>query len=198
MATVFQAPEEVLLVAHPNRKQWTRAELRQLIEEGHHEFERYELFDGELIDKMGSNRPHVIAVHNVASLLRRAFGEKYVQGESPISLRPEDESTYRPQPDVLVASKVYASFKTDPTPAEIVLAVEVSDASLRFDLTRKARAYARAGIPEYWVVDLISKRLVVHLQPSNGGYLDVRPFAEDDSMTVGSTTFSVAEIFADV
>jgi Uma2 family endonuclease len=180
MATVFQAPEEVLLVAHPNRKRWTRAELRQLIEEGHHEFERYELFDGELIDKMGKNWPHAAVVRRLTRLLESAFGGENVISEAPINLRPEDNPTYRPEPDVLVLSRSFESFMaTDPNPDDIVLAIEVADSSLRFDMTSKARAYARAGIREYWVADANSQRVFVHRQPVGLQYASVEAFGVD-------------------
>ncbi len=171
-------------VIHPNRKRWTRAEVRQLIDEGHHEFERYELFDGELIDKMGKNRPHVIVVRTLTMLLEEHFGREFVLPETPINLRPEDRATYRPEPDVLVLGKSYKNFAVDdPNPEDILLAVEVSDTSLRFDLDAKAKAYARAGIVEYWVADLSDKRVIIHRSPADGRYTFVHAVNTGESVS---------------
>lgn len=179
MPVLIPSPEQETIVPepHPKRKRWTREELRQLIEEGHREFERYELFDGELIDKMGKNRPHVLVVRSLTILLQQVFGSEFVLSETPINLRPEERSTYRPEPDVLVLEKPYKHFALDdPGPQDIVLLVEVADTSLQYDLVSKARAYARAAIREYWVADLVSHRVIVHRQPLGERYALVQAF----------------------
>ena len=64
---------------------------------------------------------------------------------------------------------------------------EVSDTSLEFDLQLKARLYARAGIAEYWVVDLNGRRVVIHRRPEGGRYLDVVGYSEDETVaTLGA------------
>lgn len=164
-------------MSHPNRKRWTRHELRLLIDEGRPEFERYELFDGELIDKSGNDRPHVLVVRSLTILLQQVFGSDFVLSETPINLRPEERSTYRPEPDVLVLEKPYKQFALDdPGPQDILLVVEVADTSLQYDLVNKTRAYARAAIREYWVADLVGHRLIVHRQPFGERYALVQAF----------------------
>jgi len=60
--------------------------------------------------------------------------------------------------------------------------VEVSDSSLGFDLTTKAALYARAGIVEYWVLDVAGRRLIVHRDPRAGRYISVAAYGEEESV----------------
>ncbi len=186
-------------VIHPNRKRWTRAEVQRLIDEGHHEFERYELFDGELIDKMGKNWPHVAVLHAIARSLRKGFGDERILQESPINLRPDDDAAYRPEPGILVLAASAVSRLHEPRPADLVLAVEVSDISLRFDLDAKAKAYARAGIVEYWVADLSGRRVIIRRSPVDGRYTFVQAVNPGESVSpesLPSLSIPVDAIFA--
>ena len=61
--------------------------------------------------------------------------------------------------------------------------VEVSDSTLRFDLTVKAALYARAGIIEYWVLDINGRRLIVHRDPTPTGYRSVVAYGESEKVT---------------
>ncbi|MBL8234874.1 MAG: Uma2 family endonuclease [Bryobacterales bacterium] len=67
-----------------------------------------------------------------------------------------------------------------PAAEQIRLVAAVSDSSLRFALTTKASLYARAEIPEYWVVDLNARRIVVHREPCEGQYTSVRAYGENE------------------
>ena len=76
--------------------------------------------------------------------------------------------------------------------------IEVSDSTLAFDLGPKARLYARAEIPEYWVFDVNGRRLIVHRDPQAGRYSAVTAYAEGESCTalsMPSTPFPVAAAF---
>ena len=180
-------------------KRWTRTELQQLIDEGDHGLERYELFDGDLIDRTGKSRPHVVVLHRIAAAVRRGFGEDHVAQRAPISLRPEDREFYRPEPDVIVLRRKMDSFlMDDPGPEDIFVAIEVADSSLRFDLAAKSEAYARAGIPEYWVIDATGRRIVVHRMPLNSGYGSIASYSSEEQLSPEAQTgwsFLVACIF---
>ena len=69
-----------------------------------------------------------------------------------------------------------------PQPRDLDLVVEIADTSLQFDLTVKAALYARAGIVEYWILDVISHRLLVHRNPQRGQYESVISYNEDESV----------------
>ena len=110
-----------------------------------------------------------------------AFGWDRVNSEAPTDVAPEDNPTNEPQPDVIVFRATAADFQSAaPQPADLALVVEISDTTLNFDLTVKAALYARAGIAEYWVVDLNGRRLIVHRQPDSGAYKSVAAYGENE------------------
>jgi Uma2 family endonuclease len=140
------------------------------------------LIEGELISKMGKKRPHANAIAVVHAWLLRIFGEKCVNQEAPIDVAPEDNPTNEPEPDLIVFSKPYREFTDNPQPADLRLVLEISDSTLGFDLTTKARLYARARIVEYWVVDIPGRRVIVHRDPQEGQYRSVTAYAEQESV----------------
>ena len=66
---------------------------------------------------------------------------------------------------------------------ETLLVVEMGVTSLRIDLVRKARIYATGNFPEYWVLDVSRRELIVHRAPQDGDYTDVRTLGETDTAT---------------
>ena len=165
------------------RKRWTRPECEALENSGILNGQNVELIDGELIDKRGTPRPHVHALALLAGWLTQVFGVRFVNLHAPIYVAPEDNPTNEPQPDAIVLEPGFREFrKAVPQPADLLLVVEVADSSLAFDRTTKASLYARAGIMEYWVLDVTSQRLFVHREPNQDRYRTV--FACDQSGSV--------------
>jgi Uma2 family endonuclease len=88
----------------------------------------------------------------------------------------------------------------NPGPKDLHLVVEVSDTSLNFDLTTKAVLYARAGIPEYWVLDVSGRRLIVHRHPQSGKYTAVLVYNEQEAvapLAAPHALFKAADAFPD-
>ena len=167
----------------PPRKRWTRAECAALESSGLWDQQDLELIDGELISKMGKNRPHVNALVSLMQWLLDAFGRGRINPEAPIDVAPEDNPSNEPEPDLIVLRRATTSFQTSrPQPADLALVVEIADTTLRFDLTVKARLYARAGIVEYWVLDLTGRRLIVHREPELGSYRSVIAYSESEKV----------------
>jgi Uma2 family endonuclease len=167
----------------PPRKRWTREQCAPLEAAGLFEKERLELVDGELISKMGKNRPHVNAFSPLHFWLLQIFGVQFVNVEAPIDVRPEDNPTNEPVPDIIVLNRKSSSLTSgNPQPKDISLLVEVSDTTLDYDRTVKAPLYARAGIVEYWILDVASRRLLVHRDPANGRYNSILIYAEHESI----------------
>ncbi len=167
----------------PPRKRWTRQECAALEASGLWDQQRLELVQGELISKMGKNRPHVNALVVVQAWLQRVFGEQYVNPEAPIDVAPEDNPTNEPEPDLIVLARPSREFRRgNPRPDDLRLVVEISDSTLGFDLTTKAALYARAGIVEYWVFDIAARRLVVHREPLRGLYGSITVYSEKESV----------------
>src|SRR5262249_7851782 len=155
----------------PPRKRWTRVELEAVEASGLLNDEKLELIEGELISKMGKNRPHSDSAIFLNAWLVQVFGLRYVNFESPIESDPKDNVINRPQPDIFVLNRQFKRFRSAiPRPQDLVLVVEISDTSLDFDLGVKAVLYARAGIADYWVLDLQGRRLIVHREPRDGRY----------------------------
>lgn len=143
-------------------KRWTRREYGRLIETGIlHEDDPIELIEGRLIVAEPQNTPHAQAIELAADALRAAFGLGWrIRVQLPIALDPDSE----PEPDVSVVAGSPRDRDTD-HPSRPALVVEVADSSVRYDRDVKARVYARAAIPEYWIVDLPARVVEVHRMP---------------------------------
>jgi Uma2 family endonuclease len=88
-----------------------------------------------------------------------------------------------PQPDVAVVVPRGGGYRDrHPVPSEIQMLVEVADSTLHSDKRRKIPRYARAGIPEVWLVDLEQRLVTVYRDPAPGGYLLKTEVATDESL----------------
>ena len=182
----------------PPHKLWTREECEGLERAGMLDVERYELIEGELILKMGKKSPHMRTVWLLVQWLGSTFGERFVAQEPAISVHPEDTPTSEPEPDAIVLNRSFPELESLARPDELRLVAEVSGGTLSFDMTVKARLYARAGIAEYWVVDLKGRRVIVHRRPEGGRYLDVVAYSADEIVeTLGApgVAIRVADLF---
>jgi Uma2 family endonuclease len=132
---------------------------------------------------MGKKRPHVNSVSLLTMWAARVFGERRVNPEAPIDVAPQDNPTNEPEPDLIVLHRDLAGFQDhNPQPQDLALAVEIADTSLAFDLTTKAALYARAGIGDYWVLDVSGRRLVVHREPQSGRYASVIVYNAEETV----------------
>jgi len=167
----------------PPRKLWTRSEYDELSSSGSLNGQRLELIEGELINKMGKKRPHVNSLTLLRGWLEGVFGVRLVNSEAPIDVAPEDNPSNEPEPDLIVLKRDLSHFTSEnPRPQDLQLVVEVSDSTLGFDLTTKAALYARAGITEYWVLDVGGRRMIVHRDPQAGRYGSVAAYGEEESV----------------
>ncbi len=200
MPTVLLTPQSEFVPVSPPRKRWTRSELSVLESVGLLEGQNLELIEGELILKMGKNRKHCVGLLLLLDYLVEVFGRPNMQQEMPIDVHPEDVHTSEPEPDLVVLKRPALSMRVaNPRPDDVQLVCEISDTSLAFDLKTKANLYARASIPEYWVLDMIHSKLVVHRNPSPNGFQSVQvygldeyiaPLAAPDAKTLVSAFFN--------
>src|SRR5207247_1328792 len=144
-------------------KRWKRIEYEQLVDKGvFMPGDRIELIDGLLVVAEPQSSSHYIAIRLVERALARAFGEGWdVRTQAPIAL----DDTSEPEPDVAVLRGELRDY-LDAHPADPVLVVEVSLTSLEFDRVHRSSLYARAGRPEYWIVDLVDRALEVRRAPA--------------------------------
>src|SRR5262249_44574346 len=132
-------------------------------------------------NKMGKGRPHVNALLLLMRSLVKVFGDLRVVPESPIDVAPEDNPTSEPEPDLVVLSRDGTDFnEKNPKPRDLLLVIEIADSSLYVDLTTKAGLYARAGIADYWVLDIAGRRMIVHRDPRGGQYTSIVTYGPDD------------------
>ena len=164
------------------RKVWTREEAHCLAEIGFPNASRLELVNGEIIDHMGKKRPHVLWHNLVRQWLELVFGGEFVQSEDPIDVAPGDLPTSEPQPDLIVTTKPIRAFSENPKPEELRLVVEISDTTVQFDLNVKGKLYARAGIVEYWVINVPEKKLIVLREPRDGKYTRIATHASHEEI----------------
>lgn len=177
-------PPEVSSEALP-RKRFTRAEVECLLDTGFFVGQRYELIDGDLIDKMGQRPPHASTIGLVQHWLLSFLEDDRVRVQLPIETAGADRERSVPEPDLAVLRELKPEYQQrHPRGDELLLAVEVADTSAAFDLSRKAILYARAGVPEYWVVDLVRRMLVVHRQPDGTQYRHIRMHSEDERVSM--------------
>ena len=148
-----------------------------------HEDDRVELIDGELIDMAPIGQDHAATVNRLNRALVMAFAERaIVSVQNPVRLNRFNE----PQPDFAVFRPRADFYGTGerPGPEDTLLAIEVSDSSLRYDRAVKLPLYARAGIPEVWIVDLRRRVVDVHRTPAGDGYATAGTNGADDTVTL--------------
>jgi Uma2 family endonuclease len=145
-----------------------------------------ELLEGILVSKMAKNPPHRISTKLIRQALEHITPEGwYVDSQEPITLVNSE-----PEPDVVIIRGQTTDYRDrHPADSDVVLVIEVSDATLERDRTIKQRIYARAGIAIYWILNLRDRQLEVFTQPiseteSQPKYQQCQIFKETESMSV--------------
>jgi Uma2 family endonuclease len=142
------------------------------------EDEHLELIGGRIVVMSPEGPLHAAAIDLGAEVLRGTFGAGHtVRVRHPLAVADDDE----PEPDIAVVRGGPRDHLTE-HPHQALLIVEVSESSLPWDRTDKALLYARAGVADYWVVNLVDRRLEVHRDPSPGGYRNVVSLAAGDEI----------------
>ena len=181
---------------YPERKRFTVHDFHAMIEAGvFHEDDRLELVDGEIIEMTPIGKKHVVCVRRLTTFFARNLPEDVsLDVQNPLTLTEEREY----YPDLMLVRTVADDDEDIAAPNDVLLAVEVSDSTLRFDRTVKLPSYAEAGMPEVWIVDLQQERILVHRDPLDGVYGQVEEIKKGDNLMVAaldSVELTVADIF---
>jgi len=146
---------------------WSIAKWHELVETGLLEDQPVELIEGEIIKMSPEGVEHTYTNYQIDKYLTQLLdGLAVVREAHPITL---DNS--EPEPDLAIVRLPDHLYRTrQPKAEDIYWLIEISKNTLTIDLTTKANLYARNGIPEYWVIDLINRRLIVHTQPQSTHY----------------------------
>jgi Uma2 family endonuclease len=171
--------------------QWSIEEWHELVDSGLLEGKPIELLEGNIVEMSPEGIEHSYTNQSVSDYLRDLFkGQAYVRDAHPITL---DNS--EPEPDIAIVQLPATIYRNHhPYAQNIYWLIEVSNRTLKKDLEQKIITYARNGIPEYWVIDLKNKKLIVHTQIQNSSYSKV---VEYRSGTIASQAFDDIKIDLD-
>jgi len=174
------------------RYRLTSAIFHEMVDKGIlNEDDRLELIEGELVTMSPIGPEHMGVANQIAQILIRQLEQRAIVSiQGPIALDEFSE----PQPDLALLVQRDDFYKHSlPRPADVALVIEVADSSLAYDRTIKMPLYARAGIPEAWIVNLIDRWIEVYRDPSTAGYTtllkilsgkSIAPQAFDDVVVV--------------
>jgi Uma2 family endonuclease len=156
---------------------------------------RLELLEGEIYEMSPIGSPHAACVTILHQLLTLKFaGKLIVISQNPIRLNDFSE----PQPDVALLRWRDDFYRhAHPTPADVLLVIEVADSTVESDRSYKMPLYAKAGVQEAWLVNLQDETIEVYAEPASGVYQSSKSFKrgeEASAHTVAGLSVSVADI----
>lgn len=154
-----------------------------------HEDDPLELIDGQLVVMSPVSDPHVASVNRLNRLfVEPTDSEVAVSIQNPVRIDAYNE----PEPDVVLSTNLGGA----PRPDDVLLLVEVSGSTLDYDRDVKTPLYARAGIPEVWIVNLNAQEVEVHREPDGDVYRTRHLVGLDDTVTPDQPA-SVSAILVD-
>jgi Uma2 family endonuclease len=179
------------------QRRWTVDEYHRMVAAGILTAgDRVELLDGQIIEMVPQEPPHASTTSSFGNDFVVLFaGKAWVRQQLPITIAPNSE----PEPDIAVVkidSKRYRD--RHPIPEDVYLLIEVADSTLNYDRTRKVKAYAKAKIPEYWIVDVNQRQLLVFREPQADMYQVEQVLGETDtiaSLSFPEITVQLADLF---
>jgi Uma2 family endonuclease len=190
--------ELTMSAAVPSLRLWTREDYYKMAEVGFFGPEEHvELIGGRIVEMSPQNSPHFTAIRLVEDTLWTIFSAGYdIRVQGPLDISPVSQ----PEPDIAVVRGTIRDYaKAHPTTAELV--VEVSDSTLAYDRGEKASLYASAGVPDYWVLNLVDCCLEVHRdpipmpgQPYGYGYRSRTQYFANDAVTPLAMSHSAIKI----
>jgi Uma2 family endonuclease len=161
-----------------NLKSWTVQDYHRMSELGILDpNERTELIDGQITLMVAKGNPHILTVRLLTRTMETSLSDRpiLVSIQEPIQLNNSSE----PEPDLaIVQGNMFDYADRHPQPTEIHLIIEVADSTLKYDCQVKDKHYAKANIPDYWVVDLKKRQVHVFRNPTPTGYASQLILAE--------------------
>ena len=168
---------------------WSIEEWHELVDSGLLEGKPVELLEGEIVEVSPEGIEHSYTNDSVVKYLRNVLaGLADVKESHPITL---DNS--EPEPDLAIVRLPESIYRQHhPYPQDIYLLIEISNKTLKKDLQQKIITYARNGIPEYWVIDLVNKKLIVHTQVNDRGYSQIDEYKTGTVSTLAFPDVAIA------
>jgi Uma2 family endonuclease len=148
---------------------WTIEDYHLMIAAGILEERQVELLNGEIVEMAPEGEPHAYSSDEAGEYLIYLLGDRAkVRQAKPITLL---ESSSEPEPDIAVVQRLGRDYREHhPYPENVFWLIEYSESSLTKDVEIKSQVYAKAGIQEYWVINLRTLQLIVFRVPSEEGY----------------------------
>ncbi len=161
-------------------KLWTRDEYDRFVAAGaFHPMARLQLVQGEIVEMAPQSAEHGTAIGRLLKALERVFSEGHVvRPQLPLALSDESE----PEPDLAVVEGSLEDVRHQ-HPTRAILVVEIADSTLSFDKERKRAMYAAAGVPEYWILNLVDGVLEVYRAPRESTYEATHRLGPDDRVS---------------
>lgn len=178
------------------RHRWAVVEYHRMGEVGLlNEDSRVELIDGEIIEVAPIGSLHGGNVNRFIRLFSRVVSDKaIVTAQNPVVL----DSYSEPEPDIaLLRWRVDDYEQSHPHPEDVLLLIEVSDTTLRYDRDVKIPLYAKNGIPEVWLLDIPNRQLEIYRELTNGEYRqrDCRQTGKISPILCPDAVIDLAELF---
>ena len=157
--------------------------------------EEVELIEGKVIEKPMKGTSHEAAITRAERALRNRLGTRVLlRLQSAVRLSDRSE----PEPDIAVVYPDPMDYEDHhPTPPEIYLIVEIADTTLKRDTEFKAKVYAKAGINDYWVLDITNRQLYAFREPTASGYQNQQILSDDATISpvaFPNVTINVSEM----
>lgn len=173
-------------------RRWSVLEYHEMIETGILTAnDRVELLEGWIVNKMSQNPPHRNSVSRVVKRIAKVLPETWTMSvQGPITL-----SDSEPEPDITLARGEEEIYDTrHPEPADVGVLIEVGDSSVLDDRRYKGELYAKAKISEFWLINLIDRRVEVYTKPRSGKYQKKTEYSERTSVPLVLDGVKMAEI----
>ena len=180
----------------PMRLRFSVDEYYKMIELGMlKDYEKAEIIEGELIKNMPIGNRHASCVEKLNEILRDELGKSVsLRSQQPVRFDDFNE----PQPDLAILERREDFYsQITPVPNNVLILIEVSDTTLKYDRDVKLPLYAEAEIQEVWIINLQSNIVELHQRPSNGLYQFVKIFNRGETVqseVLPNLTLSVDEI----
>jgi Uma2 family endonuclease len=156
---------------------------------------RVELLNGVVVDRAPEGPEHAYLADTTSKYLARSLGDRAIVREGhPITLKGvNDGDDSEPEPDVAVVKPLGSSYRQrHPYGEDVLWLMEYADSSVRKDQQTKRSLYAVAGIPEYWLVNLKTRQVIVLREPVDGDYTLEQRYGEGDIAPLAFPTLSVS------
>jgi Uma2 family endonuclease len=156
---------------------------------------RFELIHGEILEMPNPTRPHIGRVNKLTRVFTSKLGESVIVSIQNGMFANEMSE---PKPDVVICKPLPELFGPfEPAPEDVLLLVEISDTSIRYDTKIKAPLYAQCGIPEYWLLNIPDDVLEVRTDPAGGEYSRTEIYKRGQTITprnLPGATFTIDEL----